>query len=275
MGVTRENRDLFIYEFVEDDLELLEQHADDDSSTELPPQSSRRNANRNRTRGRSGQILDNQCLTRRRMGAKQARRTENFRQLLTLAEKDELGELQLDNMFEPSSSAFEKLFSEREKMKIWNDFVNRSEEEQETILHPSRSQNKRTESADENLDDSWEEIPDKRTAHPAFTAEECYRKVDRKLKDLLKRRQLPMGILENLEEEIVSFFKEWPSSVFVSKLASSYERMMVHALCQFLDLRSQSYDEDGERRTQVENKHNTFLPPSPLLSQYLQKHRTT
>ncbi|XP_071116891.1 R3H domain-containing protein 4-like [Haliotis cracherodii] len=273
MGVTRENRDLFIYEFVEDDLVLLEQQDEDNSSVD-EPRLGRRNANRNRTRGKSGQILDNQGLNRRKTGAKQARRTENFRQLLTLAEKDELGELQLDNMFEPSTSAFEKLFSEREKMKIWNDFVNRSEEEQETILHPVGSQTGITTSTVEKLDDSWEEIPDKRAAHPAFTAEECYRKVDRKLKDLLKRRQLPMGMLENLEEEIVSFFKEWPSSVFVARLASSYERMLIHALCQFLDLRSQSYDENGERRTQVENKHNTFLPPSPLLSQYLQKHHT-
>lgn len=40
--------------------------------------------------------------------------------------------------------------------------MNRSEEEQETILHPVGSQTGITASAVEKLDDSWEEIPDKR-----------------------------------------------------------------------------------------------------------------
>lgn len=48
------------------------------------------------------------------------------------------------------------------------------------------------------------------------------------------------GMLVKLEVDIVSFFKEWPQSVYVSNLSNSYERMMLHALCQYLELISKS-----------------------------------
>ena len=51
---------------------------------------------------------------------------------------------------------------------------------------------------------------------------------------------LLQGTLACLEEEITGFFKLCPSSIFVSQLPSSYERLLMHALCQYLDLRSKS-----------------------------------
>jgi len=47
-------------------------------------------------------------------------------------------------------------------------------------------------------------------------------------------------MLAHFEEDVVSFFKEWPTSVYISKLGSSFERMLLHALCQYLDLKSRS-----------------------------------
>ena len=42
----------------------------------------------------------------------------SVRQLMTLAEKDEFGEVEVSTVFEPSMSAFAGLFVEREKMKV-------------------------------------------------------------------------------------------------------------------------------------------------------------
>lgn len=222
-----------------------------------------------------------EAITSRRKGAKQARRCENLRDLMSMVEKEEL-ELDFD-VFEPTVSAFAELFSEREKMKAWNDFVNSTEEEQAEFLqsgarHGEQNGN-RVENERENyngLDDSWECVThacvsDKRSAHPSFSAEECFQKLDKNIRMMLKRRQRPMGMMTWLENEIISFFQEWPTSVYISKLPSSYERMMVHALCQYLDLQSKSVDSDGVRQTQVENPQPSFSCPPVLLTEYLEK----
>ncbi|XP_041359385.1 R3H domain-containing protein 4-like [Gigantopelta aegis] len=280
MGVTKDEKDIFVQGYVSDDFDPLQYSPDEESDDNAHIQS-QRNAAKNRTRQKC--ILfhrEPQVNLRKRCGAKQARRTENLRQLMTLAEKDELGEVEISTVFEPSMSAFAGLFMEREKMKIWNDFINSSEEEQNHILeaaghvHTSRCRPMTSdEDKTEDMSDTWEEIPDKRAGHPGYSAEACYNRIDRKLRLIFKRRHLPVGLLATLEEDIVSFFKEWPCSVYVSKLTSSFERMMVHALCQYLDLHSQSYDDSGERRTQVENKKDYFEVPSQLLTEYLQEKR--
>ena len=48
------------------------------------------------------------------------------------------------------------------------------------------------------------------------------------------------GLLNLLEEELTSFFQEWPSSVYISQLSNSFERMILHAVCQYLRLSSRS-----------------------------------
>lgn len=223
------------------------------------------------------------AITSRRKGVKQARRCEHLRDLMSMVEIDDI-ELDFD-VFEPSVSAFAELFTEREKMKAWNDFVNSTEEEQAEflktgVLHVEENGNQ-TEGDTENnnsggLDDTWECVPrmcvtDKRCTHPSFSAEECFLKLDKNIRTMLKRRQRPMGMLTWLEKEIVSFFLEWPTSVYISKLPSSYQRMMVHALCQYLDLHSKSFDADGLRQTQVENPHPSFTCPPVLLTEYLEQ----
>ncbi|KAK7490383.1 hypothetical protein BaRGS_00018362 [Batillaria attramentaria] len=292
MGVTRENKDVFFSPYIQDDemhvLESSGQSTDEeDTHAHLPTSSPRRHVlrgNRFRLRPRSASL--EACLTGmyRRTGAKQARRTENIKYLLNLGDKDEEGEGTQTVTYNSNSSAFAELFCEREKMQAWNDFIKCSEEEQEQILamggrrHLASIQEESDESeGDENgnLDDSWEKVTapevDKRSEHPSYSAEECFQRIDKHLRSMLTRRHVPVGVLARLEEEVVNFFVDCPGSVYVSHLASSFERMLLHALCQFLRLQCRSYDEDGQRRTQVENKLPAFHPPSESLSQYLDR----
>lgn len=275
MGVTRDGKDIFFYGYIEDDLEELQ----DDLKEEARAESKKkRSLNRNRLLANKYDSNIN-YIVRKKTGAKQARRCENLKYLLTLTEKDDESDVETD-MFEPSVSHFTELFMEQEKMKIWNDFINSSEDEQNQILRQAeRKISKKTKEEGtnmtdcEDLDEAWEEV-DKRASHPAFTAQECFQKIDKHIKSYLKRRHVPMGVLESLERDLVAFFTEWPSSVYLSDLKNSFERMMLHALCQYLDLLSSSYDDSGNRRTQVENKHEDFVPPSTLLTEYLIQQRT-
>ncbi|RUS73296.1 hypothetical protein EGW08_018945 [Elysia chlorotica] len=231
----------------------------------------------------------------RRRGVRRARRVDNLKYLLNLEEKDE--ELALTDpmsSLEPSSSLFETLLNNPDKMEMWNRFVESSEEEQRRVLnyrglHDIKEDEEEVGVEEEigenetvvehkeggagNSEDVWVMILDKRSDNPAYTPQKCYERVDRNLRALLKRRQLPMGMLANLEREIVTFFHEFPKSVFLSDISSSYERMLLHALCQYLNLRSQSYDDDGSRKTQVENLYPGFRPPSLLLTEYLQQNQ--
>lgn len=293
MGVTRENKDVFFSPYIQEDgMQIFEsgQSTDEeDTHSHLPTQSDaeRRHVlrgNRFRLRPRSASL--EACLTGmyRRSGSKQARRTENIKYLLNLGDKEDDGEGTRTVTYSSSSSAFAELFCEREKMQAWNDFINSSEEEQERILETGRRGHLASiqEESDEgetaengNLDDSWEKVSapdmDKRSEHPSYSAEECFQRIDKHLRSMLTRRHVPLGVLAKLEEEVISFFLDCPGSVFVSHLASSFERMLLHASCQFLDLQCRSYDVDGQRRTQVENKYPAFHAPSELLSQYLDR----
>jgi len=52
---------------------------------------------------------------------------------------------------------------------------------------------------------------------------------------------------------------------------SSFERLLLHAICQYMDLISASADLEGKRQMKVSNRHLDFLPPGLLLSAYLEQ----
>ncbi|KAL5016796.1 hypothetical protein ScPMuIL_006385 [Solemya velum] len=272
MGVTRGTRDLFFPDIIDDELDQLELAPAEEYKDDTV-QSKKKTPKKCRSHGRTDNQRDTATLlyqNRKRTGSKQARRYENLRQLFNLAEKDDINDLDF-NIYEPSMSAFAELFMEREKMKAWNDFINRSEEEQEKILDSEcfvQCDDAVEEKTQEDLE-HWEEIPDQRSVHPSFSAEECFKRIDRNIKAALRKKHLPVDLLMKLEKEIVSFFKEWPTSVYISLLSNGHERMMMHAICQYLNLYSKSYDYDGKRQTHVENRQHSFSPPSVLLSQFL------
>ena len=108
----------------------------------------------------------------------------------------------------------------------------------------------------------------------ALTAHQCFQRINRNLRSFLRRSRFPNGELRHLEEELVAFFVEWPTSVYVAELPDSYRRMMLHAVSQYLDLDARSFDVPGSptgRQTQVENNRlgNTFVPPPTLLAKYI------
>jgi len=108
----------------------------------------------------------------------------------------------------------------------------------------------------------------------AQTANECFMRINRNLRSFLRRNRFPAGELQHLEEELVAFFVEWPSSVYVAQLPDGYRRLMLHAVSQYLDLDARSFDVPGcrTRQTHVENNHgygDTFSPPPTPLAAFI------
>ncbi|XP_075944305.1 R3H domain-containing protein 4 isoform X1 [Anarhichas minor] len=211
------------------------------------------------------QAIRNSDLIPRAKGKKSLRRQENTRFLANLLERDECSKDDLEVCSNPSiPSIFTEACTNGNYIEPWNDFMNCSGEEQERLLSLLEQEVAKKKNTNRPL-------KDERNVNPAFTAQDCFQRIDRRLRATLRRKQIPMGKLEVLEENLLSFFIDQPHSVYTTNLASSFERLLLHAVCQYMDLVSASSDYNRSRQTEVVNKQEEFLPPTLLLSAYLEQ----
>lgn len=210
------------------------------------------------------QAIRNSDLIPRPKGKKSQRRQENTRFLANLLEKDECCKDDLEMCSNPAlPTIFTKACTNGNYREPWADFMQCSGEEQERLLALLEQEQVQRRSA--------ARVPqDHRNVNPAFSAQECFQRIDRRLRATLRKRQIPIGTVELLEENLLSFFNAQPHSVYTTNLNSSFERLLLHAVCQYMDLVSLSTDLNGSRQTEVMNKQSQFLPPSLLLSAYLE-----
>ncbi|XP_048832879.1 R3H domain-containing protein 4 isoform X1 [Brienomyrus brachyistius] len=222
------------------------------------------------------QAIRNSDLIPRAKGKKSLQRQENSRYLANLLERDECSKDEADASREPAApSIFTEACTNSSYIQSWNDFMNRSGDEQDKLL--ALLEEKAGKSCSERLP------KDERELDPAYTAQDCFQRIDRRLRTVLRRRHVPMGMLEVLEEDLLRFFVAHPRSVYTTKLASSYERLLLHAVCQYMDLVSAipcfplyfshnlGINHNGDRQTKVVNKQQEFSPPKLLLSAYLEQ----
>ncbi|KAM3876266.1 R3H domain-containing protein 4 [Diretmus argenteus] len=198
------------------------------------------------------QAIRNSDLTRRAKGKKSLRRQENTHFLDGL-------EISTDDLEVSSNPSIPSIFTEActNGNVAWDDFMNRSGEEQEKLLSLlEKEERQKTKNTNRNV-------------NSVFTAEDGFQRIDRRLRAALKRKPIPITTLELLEEGLLNFFNAQPHSVYTTNLSSSFERLLLHAVCQYLNLVSASTNCNGARRTEVVNKQEEFVPPSPLLSAYL------
>uniref|UniRef100_A0A131YWT2 R3H domain-containing protein n=1 Tax=Rhipicephalus appendiculatus TaxID=34631 RepID=A0A131YWT2_RHIAP len=80
------------------------------------------------------------------------------------------------------------------------------------------------------------------------------------------------GTLCLLESELCLSFEREPCGEKHYRLASSFERLLLHALCQYMSLFAHSYDVEGKRWTRVRNSTAEFCRPSESLSAYLERY---
>ncbi|KAM6219693.1 R3H domain-containing protein 4 [Rhynchocyon petersi] len=215
------------------------------------------------------QAVRNSDLVPKAKGRKSLQRLENTQYLLTLLESEGgTAGLEDGDLAPPASpSIFAEACTNSTYIEVWNDFMNRSGEEQERVLRylEDESQNKARRRAPVRFED-------RRRDDPAYTPSECFQRISRRLRAVLKRSRIPMETLETWEERLLSFFSVSPQAVYTAMLDNSFERLLLHAVCQYMDLISASADLEGKRQMKVSNRHLDFLPPGLLLSAYLEQH---
>ncbi|XP_076215632.1 R3H domain-containing protein 4 isoform X1 [Aptenodytes patagonicus] len=161
--------------------------------------------------------IRNSDLIPRAKGRKSLQRLENTRYLMTLLERDECGSDEGELAHSATPSIFTEACNNETYVEIWNDFMNRSGEEQERVLlyleEEARKKHKRK--LPVKNEDKWKE-------HPAYTPKECFQRISRRLRSTLKRGRIPMGTLEGLEEELLAFFSVTPHSVYTALMDNRF-----------------------------------------------------
>ncbi|XP_012500891.1 PREDICTED: R3H domain-containing protein 4 [Propithecus coquereli] len=215
------------------------------------------------------QAVRNSDLVPKAKGRKSLQRLENTQYLLTLLETDGgPPSLEDGDLAHPAAPGiFAEACNNATYVEVWNDFMNRSGEEQERVLRYLE---------DEGRTKARRRGPgrgeDQRREDPAYTPRECFQRISRRLRAVLKRSRIPMETLETWEERLLRFFSVSPQAVYTAMLDNSFERLLLHAVCQYMDLISASADLEGRRQMKVSNRHLDFWPPGLLLSAYLEQH---
>jgi len=173
-------------------------------------------------------------------------------------------------------SAFARYMKERDTMKAWNDFIECTEDQQENLLNGKNANAGHNAENDENRPPKSRKSKskskaDKRTRHPSYSAEECFMRLDNDLRTMLRKRRIPFGVLASIEESVTDFFNSSPMAEYKDRLPG-FQRLLLHACCQYMDLNCQSFDEDGVRWSRVRNRRQVFIPPPVMLADYL-RHR--
>jgi len=108
----------------------------------------------------------------------------------------------------------------------------------------------------------------KKITEENFEPEDAFLKIGFNMRQALKKHP-PMGMLEGIEGKITETFVTNPNSEFVAEDMSSFERLLLHALCAYNALNSYSFDFGGKRIVRVENPYSKFFLKNPSLCEYL------
>ncbi|XP_073403041.1 R3H domain-containing protein 4 isoform X4 [Dendrobates tinctorius] len=157
----------------------------EDCISPLPSSPSKKTSSAKRKQYYINRAIRNSDLIPKAKGRKSLQRLENNRYLLSLLERDECVADEVDSCICSSPSIFAEACNNEVYIEIWNDFMNRPGEEQEKLLMY----------LDQKVRKPKEKVnkcKDERTEHPAYTPEECYQRINRRLRFTLKRRHVPM-----------------------------------------------------------------------------------
>jgi len=101
-----------------------------------------------------------------------------------------------------------------------------------------------------------------------FQPDEAFMKMGFNMRLALKKH-VPLGMLQGIEDNIVGSFVQDPHGEYIAEDFSSFERLILHALCSYNALNSYSYDSNGKRKVKVGNPCKEFNKKDPSLYQYL------
>ncbi|EFO22447.1 hypothetical protein LOAG_06042 [Loa loa] len=207
-------------------------------------------------------------IKKERMGARKQRRYENAQFLYSMADAGDICE-DYSDILQSTVTALSKLFIEEENMQAWNTFIEKNEEEQREYLESFETEEV---SSHQGVDSFGQQTSG---GHPLHSAEASFSRLNRRFRMILRHKTLPLEFMAANEEEMRSFFHKnmLPMSEWSSSVLPQLQRLIIHALSQYLSLISKSVviGSGNEKLVKVRNKYCSFRPPSETLVDYLKR----
>ncbi|KAK3920458.1 R3H domain-containing protein 4 [Frankliniella fusca] len=195
---------------------------------------------------------------RKCLGKKKSRRYHDVNSLMTLVEEEEFGEVSINDLAPCHDTLFAQLLNDRSSMAKWNEFAESSDEAQQRFLNQfcEKGQIKRK----------------KGTNGETLSGEDAFQNIDVSLRTVLRKSKVPLGLVSYMEENLTAFFLEHPLEIFISENLTSFERLLLHAISQYNQLFSHSFDaadDSNGRYVKVVNPHQDFRLPTLSLGDFL------
>lgn len=185
-------------------------------------------------------------------GNRHTRRFENSVYLTTLHQIPE-EDLEEDyvKVVPEHNTPLKSVLTNKEHQKIWHKFNELSEDEQEVML--SSSQKRKYSTPKHKQSDSI-----------------GLGNLDPHLRAVLVHsKRLPTEFIMDLEGDLREYFNDDERAVIVFTDFTSFQRMLVHAICQHTGLISMTFQVEDAMYLIVNTSENTFNPPSVLLYKLL------
>ncbi|EDV22517.1 uncharacterized protein TRIADDRAFT_58822 [Trichoplax adhaerens] len=173
---------------------------------------------------------------------------------------DDFGDMDLSDLVPDFNSVFTLLLEKTENMKLWQDFINLPQEEQERILNKNKAKKK----TNFKVKGKHNREPQDADMHLAKLR---YNSIDPNIRKIIQTNDyIPWDLLKIVEEDVISPFSKDFDGILVMIMEN---RLLIHGLCQYHELKSISDNYNGVRHTVVEYTGENFTRFPVAFSSYL------
>ncbi|UMM20207.1 hypothetical protein L5515_015549 [Caenorhabditis briggsae] len=227
-----------------------------------------------------GDDVDNDGVNvKRNMGMRKWRRVEHARIMMSFTDLDDICEDGSD-IATPPTTAFDKLFADKENMKLWNQFCEKEETEQLRILNGT-SKLQKTPDTPTTSSGAVATTPTSKTSlkkpvrrFSPYSGAACFDRIDFKSRMALLGRKVNWAFIDFLEKELRNVFRidennqQDTEAVFIGHYPASSDRLLAHIVAQWLGLSSQSVTDPilKERITEIRNRRPLIPPQTTLIA---------
>lgn len=274
-----------------EELVISEGETTDDSrsetSSEDAPVYQRRSQNFDNLTDRRWSPFDDPSIlkaSRPREGSRKQRRWAHLYEIMKNSDVTEEDLL----LYIKKDSSFSLLINNPELLNMWYRFTKASETAQAAYLRKIDQKTSHKSNKPTNI-------------RGPPTADQCFQRIERSIRKLLKKSNIPYGLVSHLENSVIQFLmseneydfcdisskqesddefdfcepRPAEKSLLVFDTKDAFARMIGHALCQYYGLTSKSEGEGEERVLKAYRKKGEhYYPPPTRMSVYLSRQPT-
>ncbi|KAL1493306.1 hypothetical protein ABEB36_011385 [Hypothenemus hampei] len=198
--------------------------------------------------------VDDTLHLKKSSGKRKTRRYMNRCLLHTLKEEDDQ-ESSLIVIVDPYKSPFARLLEDTEALKFWNDFVEKSENEQALIINA--------------FYEKCQKQP------PTYCNEEkSLGRVSSRIKRTFKtKKNLSIESVRDYELELLDFFNSNPQSVYVKIPPTTFDRLLLRAIAHYHGLDIHYINDSEVKCVEIFTKKEDWVPANCFLTDFIKQLR--